>query len=794
VRNKLGRRDFLKAAPAAAGFLALGLESSGLRAAENVPLAPAADTGGISSPPGMQYTPRADYPIQAKPFWEVKLTDDFWAPRRSKNATVTIPFEFQKFEESGRQVNNNVLEAAIYSLRSFPDPVLQAKVDTAVAHVTAAPRRATGRATNHARNDFFEVAAAYYVTTGNKTLLDAALQSADSLYQTYFPNSPPFSGGERDAVNCIQLYTVTKDKRHLDLAKNYLDIRGLPNSVNRGRHNQSYKPVLEQTTAVGHAVNGVTLMVSLVDVGTLTGLQPYSNTARTLWLDTVSTKLYITGGVGSSGNEGFLGPYMLPNLQAYSETCAGIMFSTLNHKMFLATGDAKYIDVMERSIYNNVVDGVSFSGDRFFYVNRLASAGDGRDLRWQRASLECCPPNLVRFMASMPKYIYAQSKDALYVNLYVSSEASFAFNGGELAIAVDSEMPWGGKSKIKVVKGGSKAQIKLRIPGWARNQPAPGGLYSYLDRSSAPVEISVNGKAVSQEPDEFGYLTLERVWRRDDVIAIEFPFEIRTIVADARVRENSGRFAVSKGPVVFAAEWPDYQGGHVLTALMNKDYGLTSSFDKSLYSGATVIQGQAKSMSMPTSEFKPITLVPYHLWANRGQGQMAVWLSQREYAIGDVGPAGGFIFYVNPHYQADGWRYLEAAPRDQSAGAKWGCFRTSIPGASGTAIGTGKQNTLDMKAGCAAEGTAADLCINWSWNGFQDWFLPSIDELTEMYQNLKVTGLSDFGDASVLDNYNYWSSSQVTTDMARHCDFADNGIHHYDDKDFPRRVRAIRAF
>jgi DUF1680 family protein len=780
VPNKLKRRDFLKAAPAAAGFFALGLEGSGLLSAENEP--PAV---------GTHYEPRGDYPIVAKPFWEVKLTDDFWEPRRSKNATVTIPFEIQKFEERGKPINNNVLEAAIYSLRSFPDPVLQTKVEAAVGQVTApASRRAAG----HARNDFFEVAAAYYVTTGNKTLLDPAVQSADSLYQTYFPTSPPFSGGERDAINCIQLYTVTRDKRHLDLARNYLDIRGLPNSVNRGRHNQSYKPVLLQTKAVGHAVNCVSLMVSLVDVGTLTGLQEYFDTAHAMWLDTVSTKLYVTGGVGSSGNEGFLGPYLLPNLQAYSETCAGIMFSTLNHKMFLATGDGKYIDVLERSMYNNVVDGVSFSGDRFFYVNRLGSAGDGRDLRWQRASLECCPPNLVRFMASMPKYIYAQSKDAVYVNLYISSEASFAVNGGELAIAVDSEMPWGGKSKMTVLKGGSKLQIKLRIPGWARNQPAPGGLYSYVERSSAKVTISVNGKAVSERPDEFGYVSLERVWRQDDVIAIEFPFEIRTIVTDAKVRDNNGRFAVSKGPVVYAAEWPDYEGGKVLTALVSTDVGLASLFDKSLYGGAAVVQGQAKNISMPTSESKPITLVPYHLWANRGQGEMAVWLSRREYEIGDVGPAGGFIFFVNPHYQADGWRYLEAAPRDQSAGAKWGCFRTTIPGASGTAIGTGRQNTLDMKAGCAAEGTAADLCVNCSWNGFRDWFLPSIDELTEMYRNLKETGLCDFGDAGVADNYNYWSSSQVTTDMARHCDFADNGIHHYDDKDFPRRVRAIRAF
>jgi DUF1680 family protein len=789
--NKVRRRDFLKVAPVAASLAALGLDGATLLAEESSAI-PAASPAAAPRLAGTEYVPRPSYPIEPKPFWEVTLTDDFWRPKMVRNATVTVPFEFQKSEERGRPVNNNVLQAAIYSLQTYPDPVLQAKVDASIQQIGTGHR--PDRSGNLPRNDFFEVAAAYYCATGKEVLLERATQSADLLYQTYSTSSPPFSGGERDAINCIQLYSVTKDKRYLDLAKHYLDIRGLPNSVIRGRHNQSYEPVLQQNAAVGHAVNCVSLMVSLADVGTLTGLQEYFDTANRMWLDTVSTKLYITGGVGSSGNEGFLGPYMLPNLKAYSETCACIMFSTLNHKMFMATGDAKYIDVMERSMYNNVVDGVSASGDRFFYVNRLASAGDGRDLRWQRASLECCPPNLVRFMASMPQYIYAQRNDAIYVNLYVSSEASFDVNGNKLAFSVKSDMPWGGQSKIRVVKGGSKAQVKLRVPGWARNQPTPGGLYSFLEASAGKVHVSVNGKRVSEQPDKFGYVSIERMWQSDDLIEVEFPFDIKTIVADQRVKETKGRLAVSRGPIVFGAEWPDYQGGKVLTALVSADAAFTSSFDSTFYGGATLIHGQAKSVSTPMSGSTPITLIPYYLWSNRGAGQMTVWLSRQEYEIGDIGPAGGFIFFVNPHYQTEGWRYLEAAPYDQSAGAKWGCFRAPIPGASGTAIGTGKQNTLDMKAGCGGESSAADLCINCDCNGFRDWFLPSIDELTEMYRNLKATGLCNFGDGGVPDNYNYWSSSQVTTDMARHCDFADNGIHHYDDKDYPRRVRAVRAF
>jgi hypothetical protein len=263
-----------------------------------------------------------------------------------------------------------VLEAAILSLRTHPNPRLQALVDARIQEIAATEPRGNGD---------FEVAATYYAATGRADLIERAKKSADALYDDFRANNPPFSGGERDAINCIQLYRATHDKKHLDLAKHYLDIRGLDNSVNRSRHNQSYKPVLEQSEAVGHAVNCVSLMVSLADVGVLTGITAYLDAAKRMWLDAVERKMYVTGGVGSTGNEGFGEPYSLPNISAYAETCAVLMFITLNHRLFLATGDAKYIDVMERGMYNNAIDGVSSSGNRFFYVNRLASAGDGRD-------------------------------------------------------------------------------------------------------------------------------------------------------------------------------------------------------------------------------------------------------------------------------------------------------------------------------------------------------------------------------------------------------------------------------
>jgi len=780
--SRVARRDFLKTVPAAAGVYLAG---GAVVDAEAQAKAPRPADVRLS---GTAYQPIPEYPVRPKPYFEVKLTDTFWKPKVATNAEVTIPFEMRKAAETGRGLSRNVLEAAMLSLKTHPDPQLQAQVEARVRQLVEAQ-------TGGNSNSGFEAAATYYHTTGKRDLLDRAIDTADALYRDFMANNPPFSGGERDAINCVQLYRATHDKKHLDLAKHYLDIRGLENSVNRSRHNQSYKPVLEQSEAVGHAVNCLSLMVSLTDVGVLTGLEEYFNAAQRMWLDAVEKKTYITGGVGTTGNEGFGEPYSLPNISAYSETCAVLMFITLNHRLFMATSDARYIDVMERGMYNNAIDGVSASGNRFFYVNRLASAGDGRDTRWERASLECCPPNLVRFLASMPGLIYAQDKDdAIFVNLYVSSEASFEVAAKEMSLAVESEMPWGGKSRIKVSASDPvKGTVKLRIPGWARNQPLPGALYAYADRIDRQPTLAINGKSVSAVPDAKGYVSLSREWNNGDLVEIEFPVEARRVTADQKVPQDRRRLAVERGPIVYCAEWPDVDGGRVLDLLLEANAELKPSAGRDFAAGVTVIQAQARRITNPSLPATPVTLIPYYLWANRGKGEMSVWLSTAGYAMGDIGPAGGFIFYENPNYAADGWRYLEAAPFDQSEGAVWGCFRRAIAGARGTAVGTGRQNTLDMLAACTEPVTAAQLCASLSVNGVGGWHLPSRDELVLMYRNLKAAGIGDFRDAGVVDNFTYWASSQQTADMAAHVDFADLGRLHGDDKDFPRRVRAIRS-
>jgi hypothetical protein len=303
------------------------------------------------------------------------------------------------------------------------------------------------------------------------------------------------------------------------------------------------------------------------------------------------------------------------------------------------------------------------------------------------------------------------------------------------------------------------------------------------------VTITVNGERRDAPVDGDGYVPLDRSWKAGDIVDVEFPMHARRVVADDRVRAARRRAAIERGPVVYCLEAHD-AAGPVLDLAIDARAELSPAHDDNFF-GATVIRSAGASVVRPAAA-RPITLIPYYLWANRQVAEMTVWMPTSGFAVGDVGPAGGFIFYENPDYVRDGWRYLEAAPFDQSAGAPWGCFRRAIPGARGTAVGTGRQNTADILASCTDPSSAAMLCANVSVNGVRGWFLPSRDELAMMYRSLKSAGVSRFVDGSAPDNVSYWASTQATADMAHHIDFADAGRQHYDDKDFPRRVRAIR--
>jgi hypothetical protein len=379
------------------------------------------------------------------------------------------------------------------------------------------------------------------------------------------------------------------------------------------------------------------------------------------------------------------------------------------------------------------------------------------------------------------------------VNLYVSSEAGFDMDGATLKLSVESGLPWSGRTRI-AVSGTARGTIRLRIPGWARGEVVPGGLYAFAGPASARAAIAVNGAQVPATPDRLGYVALTRDWREGDTIELDFPMDARRVTADARVGDDRRRVAVTRGPIVYCAEWPDAPDRTVLDLVLPPEAPLTPRLDAKLLGGAVVIDTVAHHARDASGKAAPVTLIPYHLWANRGVGEMTSWLLTDDYQVGDTGPAGGMIFYQNPNAAKDGWRYLEAAPFDQSMGAKWGCFRHEIPGARGLAIGTGRQNTADMLADCSEMAGAAQLCTAFRLNGVDGWFLPSRDELAEMYKALCATGIGGFHKDGMVDNCQYWASSQHDADMAAHIDFADNGRLHGDDKDFPRRVRAIRAF
>ena len=401
--NQIGRRDFLKATPAAAA-LAYAIQSPAQQARQQKPADPRVNVQA-RLPAGRRLPHPREAVLRCQADGRLLGAED----QDERRGHDSVPGG--KPESDGRGLSGNVLEAAIYSLQTHPDPRCRRRSMCACVHGTGSPRSPPERPGNGRLRGGRAPTTCHGQT---RSARQRHPRRRTRSTRTSRPDNPPFSGGERDAINCVQLYRVTRDKKHLDLAKHYLDIRGLENSVNRSRHNQSYKPVLEQSEAVGHAVNCVSLMVSLADVGRPDRPQgPYLRRgAAHVGSTPVRSKMYVTGGVGTTGNEGFGEPYVLPNISAYSETCAVLMF--IDAQSPAVPGHRRqqvHRRAWNAAMYNNAIDGVSATGNRFFYVNRLASAGDGRDLRWERASLECCPPNLVRFLASMPGYIYAQDQD-----------------------------------------------------------------------------------------------------------------------------------------------------------------------------------------------------------------------------------------------------------------------------------------------------------------------------------------------------------------------------------------------
>jgi DUF1680 family protein len=630
---------------------------------------------------------RKDYPIRAVPLTDVRIEDDFWSPRIESNHRVSIPHAFRKSEESGRMDNFaiaaglksgrqrgvypfddsdvfKIMEGASRDATLFPDPRMDTYLDSLIALIGAAQEedgylytarknkpewlvRRSGAtrwsklAWSHELYNFghlYEAAVAHYQSTGKRNLLDIALKNGDLVVEEFGPNgihSPP--GHQEIEIGLAKLYRVSGEKKYLRLAQFFLDQRGYSHEGRQrwGEYAQDHQPVLEQTEAVGHAVRAAYMYSAMLDVAALSGDHRYAGASKRLWENVVAKKLYVTGGLGSVGiGERFAGNYDLPNKSAYQETCASIANVMWNQRLFLLSGDSKYIDVLERTLYNALLSGVSMEGDLFFYPNVLASRGYDERFPW--FDCVCCISNMCRFMPSLPEYIYALQDSTLYINLFIGSEADISLGVNSLRIVQKTQYPREGKVKIKISPARPDSfEIRIRIPGWAQNRPAPGDLYCFQNISGEKVKMAINGEPAYIQFDR-GYACLQRNWQRGDVIELVLPMPVRRIVANENVKENRGKIALQRGPMVYCLEWPDNPGGQVLNLMIPDDAELTTEYREDLLKGIVTIQGSAKSVRLAEdgktllAEPRKFTAIPYYARAHRGRGEMAVWIANDE--------------------------------------------------------------------------------------------------------------------------------------------------------------------
>lgn len=638
-----------------------------------------------------------DYPIEPIPFTSVKVTDDFWGPRIQRNYKVTIPIAIEKSRETGRIKNFKVaggleeggfssrfrfddsdvfkiIEGASYTLQTFPDEELEAQLDTLIQYISEAQeqdgylytvRTILGDSASKVRKvgderweliregshelynlgHLFEAAVAHYRATGKRSLLDVAIKAADLVDQNFGPDKKATAPGHQEIeIGLVKLYRVTGEERYLKLSKFFLDQRGRfedPDKQGR-KYAQDHKPVTEQESAVGHAVRAGYMFSSMVDVAALTDSadsEEYEAALDKLWEDVVTTKMYITGGVGAtSSGEAFGESYQLPNKSAYAETCASIANVFWNHRMYLLKGDAKYYDVLERTLYNGVISGVSLEGDRFFYPNPLASDGGHERKEW--FGVACCPSNTSRFTPSVPGYVYAKQKNNLFVNLFMANKAEINLEDHRVKIIQKTDYPWDGEVDLEVhPEESGYFKISIRVPGWARNEAVPGDLYRFKEQVEQIPEYSINGEKVNPELKD-GYVTIARDWEPGDNITIDFPMPVRRVKAHKKVEADRNRVALQRGPIVYALEGKDNYG-NVKNLMIPEDTEFNVSPKPDLLNGIYAVEGKAKGFwetadGMDKVKDISIMAIPYYAWNNRGPDEMAVWLAENREEVRPV--------------------------------------------------------------------------------------------------------------------------------------------------------------
>ena len=568
------------------------------------------------------------------------------------------------------------IEGASYVLQTYPDAKLKAYIDS-VLDVVAAAQEPDGylytartinpehphqwaaknrwEAEEHASHELYnlghmvDAACAHYQATGSTKFLDIAKRYADCVIKEVGPKPGQacvVPGHQIAEMALARLYVLTGEKKYLDEAKFLLDYRGKTKVKNV--YSQSDKPVVDQTEAWGHAVRAGYMYASMADVAALTGDTAYINAITTIYENIVSKKYYLTGGVGARHQgEAFGADYELPNLTAYNETCAAISMVYLFERMFLLRGEAKYIDCLERTLYNGVISGMSVDGGKFFYPNPLSSDGvftfnaDRTKTRQPWFGCACCPSNLSRFIPSMPGYIYGVHDNNLYVNLFASNTATIAVGGKNVTLEQSTQYPWDGDIAIKVLQNKAKTfNMLVRIPGWVLNQVVPSDLYSFSDDILSGYEVTVNGQRVDGELQN-GYLVINRNWKKGDVVRIHFDMPVRTVIANLRVADDRGRVAVERGPLVYCAEWADNEGinpHHLLLARqpqfeVEPAYSIQNTEGDGKTFQVTAITAQAQDVHVNregriAAKDVKVKLIPYYAWNHRGAGKMDVWLAR----------------------------------------------------------------------------------------------------------------------------------------------------------------------
>lgn len=601
-------------------------------------------TGAVAG--GQQTGPAVQARLSAVPFTQVKVRDAFWAPRLATNREVSIPHNFEWCEKTGRFSNFDkatgraegkfegiyfndsdvykVLEGASYSLADHPDPKLEEMVDRVIARIAAA-QQADGylntyytlvepgnRWTNcrvrhelYCAGHLFEAAVAHWRATGSRTLLDVATRFADHIAGVFGPDLRyDVPGHEEIELALVKLYEATGQEKYLRLARFFIDIRG--DRAKRevyGDYCQDHIPVREQSEIVGHAVRAMYLYCGVADIAARTGDRELFGAMDRIWRDVTERKMYITGGIGARhAGEAFGDPYELPNASAYCETCAAIGLALWAHRMNLLHGDAQYADVLERVVYNGFLSGVGMDGKLFFYVNPLESSGGHH--RQPFYPCACCPTNVVRFIPSLPGYIYAVDDEGLYVNLYVAGTAEVLVAGQSVAIEQQTRYPWEGDVRL-VLRPEKPAQftVALRIPGWA-----------------ASSTVSVNGESLGAGQLQRGYARVQRTWQPGDVIELELPMEPVRMEAHPQVTADRGRVAVQRGPIVYCFEAVD-NGGRVRNRILAQQAELRAEFRPDLLGGVVVVTAKDR-------DGDALTAVPYYAWDHREPGEMIVWIRQ----------------------------------------------------------------------------------------------------------------------------------------------------------------------